>query len=159
MDFRQIVENRYSMRQFQPTKVPEKIIKEIIELAKLAPSAGNLQSYRVIVSKEKVTNIEAPINLIICADPERSAARYGERGRNLYALQDATIFGAYLQLAIVNAKLASVWVGAFKENRVRNLLKIPDNLKPVAVICAGCPIGEKSGRRRRSYEEIVLKTV
>ncbi len=159
MDFKKVIEKRYSTRQFQATSVPENIIRKIIDLAKLAPSAGNLQSYRVVITKEKVTNIEAPLYLVICADPERSAARYGDRGRNLYAVQDATIFGSYLQLAIVDAGLASVWVGAFKENRVRHLLNIPENLKPIAVICLGYPVGEKSGKNRRKFKEIVLKTV
>ena len=156
MEFKKVVKKRYSMRQFQPTQVPEKLIKEIIELSKLAPSAGNLQSYKVVITKEKVTNIEAPLNLIICADPERSSQRYSERGRKLYAIQDATIFAAYLQLAIVEAGLASVWIGAFRENRIRNLLKIPEYLKPIAIIPLGYAIGEKSGRRRRSFGEIIL---
>ncbi len=155
MEFKQVVEKRYSMRQFQPTQVPENIVREIIDLAKLAPSAGNLQSYKVVITKEKVTNIEAPLNLVICADPKRSAAKYGERGRSLYAIQDATIFGAYLQLAIVDAGLASVWIGAFREKRIKDLLKIPENLKPIAVIPLGYPVGEKFGRRRRSFEEII----
>ena len=159
VDFRKVIEKRYSTRQFQATSVPEAIVREIINLAKLAPSAGNLQSYKVVITKEKVTNIKAPLNLVICSDPETSAERYGDRGRNLYAVQDATIFAAYLQLAIVDAGLASVWVGAFNENKVRKILKIPQELKPVAVICLGYPIGEKSGRRRRKFKEIVFKTV
>ena len=158
MDFTKAVEKRYSMRQFQSTQVPEKIIREIIELAKLAPSAGNLQSYKVVISNKKITNIEAPLNLVICADLEKSAARYGKRGSSLYALQDATIFGAYLQLAIVNAELASVWIGAFREKRVKNLLKIPEKLKPIAIIPLGYPVGEKSGRRRRKFKDIVIDT-
>jgi nitroreductase len=158
MDLNKVVEKRYSMRSFKSTAVPEKIIREIIELAKLAPSAGNLQSYKVLITKEKVTHVEAPLYLVICMNPERSAARYGERGRSLYALQDATIFASYLQLAIVNAGLASVWVGAFREGRVKRQLQIPDGLKPIAIICTGYPAIEKFGRRRRSYEEIVIRT-
>lgn len=155
MKFKEIVEKRHSIRQFRSKQVSETKVREIIDLAKLAPSAGNLQSYRVVLTKEKVTSIKAPLNLIICADLERSATRYGERGRNLYAIQDATIFGAYLQLAIVDVGLASVWVGAFRENRIRNLLKIPENLKPIAVIPLGYLVEEKSGKRRRSFEKIM----
>lgn len=155
MEFKDVVNKRYSMRQYLPTEVPEKIVREVIELAKLAPSAGNLQAYQVYITKEPVTYIEAPLYLVVCADIERSASRYGERGRSLYAIQDATIFAAYLQLAIVEAGLASVWVGAFREGRVKRQLKIPDNLRPIAIIAMGYPVGEKSGRRRRSYEEFV----
>ncbi len=155
MDFEEVVRKRFSIREYEPREVPEKIIREVIDLAKLAPSAGNLQSYKVIVTKKKVTNIEAPLNLIICADLKKSASKYGERGRNLYSIQDATIFAAYVQLALTNAGLGSVWVGAFNENGIKNLLKIPENLKIVAVIPLGYPAGEKSGRHRRNYEEIV----
>ncbi len=156
MDFKKVVEKRYSMRHFHPTRVSEEKIKEIINLAKLAPSAGNLQSYKVVISDKQVANIKAPVHLIICADPEKSASRYGDRGRSLYSLQDATIFAAYLQLAIVNTGLASVWVGAFNEAKIKSLLKIPKNLRPIAIVSFGYPIGEKSGRRRRSYEEILF---
>lgn len=158
MEFRQVVLKRFSMRQYYPAEVPESMVREIIELSKFAPSAGNMQSYKVAITKEKVTNIDAPLNLVICADLERSARRYGDRGRNFYAIQDPTIFGAYLQLAIVDNGLASAWVGAFKESGIRNLLKLPEHLKPIAVIPMGYPIGEKSGRRRRSFEEIVWHT-
>lgn len=157
MDFKQVVENRYSIRKFLPKEIPDDIVRDVIELAKLAPSAGNLQSYKVVITKEKVCHLEAPLNLIICADPEKSATRYGDRGRYLYTLQDATIFASYLQLTLVDEKLASCWVGAFSERRVRNTTKIPENLKPIAVICVGYPAIEKSGRRRRSYEEIIWK--
>jgi len=156
MEFKEVVTSRYSIRKFKSTQVPESIIREIINLAKLAPSAGNLQSYKVVVTRQKVTTIEAPLYIVVCADFERSGARYGRRGRNLYALEDATIFASYLQLAIVDAGLASVWVGAFREKRIRNLFKIPESLKPIAVICLGYPTIEKSGRKRRSYEEIIL---
>lgn len=155
MDFKDVVNKRYSIRCYKPIEIGEKVIREAIEVAKLAPSAGNLQSYKVYITKEKVTYIEAPLYLVICADPEKSASRYGERGRELYALQDATIFASYLQLAMVEAGLATAWVGAFREGRVRRQLKIPDNLRPVVIIAMGHPVGEKTERRRRRYEEFV----
>ena len=157
MELKKAVKKRYSIRQFKFTPVPKKKVREIIELAKLAPSAGNLQSYKVVITKEKVTQqVDAPIYLIVCADCEKSATRYGERGKNLYAIQDATVFASYLQLAIVDTGLASVWVGAFREGRIKRQLKIPKNLRPIAVICLGYSIGEKSGRKRRKYEEILI---
>lgn len=156
MLFDKVVNQRYSIRQFQSKEVPEDIIKKVIKLAQLAPSAGNLQSYQVFITKEKITYIDAPIYFVICADPEKSASRYGDRGKNLYAIQDATIFGAYLQLALVDAGLASVWIGSFREGRLMRQLNIPNSLKPIAIIAAGYSNVEKSSRRRRSFEEIAV---
>ncbi|KKQ94566.1 MAG: Nitroreductase [Candidatus Woesebacteria bacterium GW2011_GWB1_39_10b] len=154
MELKEAIMKRFSIRQYRPTPVPENIIRNIIELAKLAPSAGNLQSYKVYITKQKLA-YDAPISFVVCADPEKSASRYGDRGRNLYAIQDATIFASYLQLAIVDAGMSSAWVGAFREGKIRSLLKIPDNLKPIVIITVGYPAIEKSDRRRRSFEEIV----
>lgn len=159
MDFNKVIKKRHSIRQFRPIEVPDKLVKEWIETAKLAPSAGNLQSYQVAVTKQKLTPIDSPLNLVICADPDRSASRYGERGRSLYSIQDATIFGAYLQLAIVNSGSASVWIGAFDENKIKKILNLPKNLKPVTIIAVGYPAGEKTERKRRSFEEILVTPV
>lgn len=137
MVFKDVLKKRHSVRKFQETEISDKIIKEILELANLAPSAGNLRSYKVITTREKVLSIEAPVYLIICSAPEISAARYGDRGRNLYSIQDATIFAAYIQLIIVDMGLSSVWVGAFNENRIKRVLKIDKELRPIAII----PIG------------------
>jgi nitroreductase len=156
MDFEKTVKQRSSIRQFKKVPVPPKIVRQAIELAKLAPSAGNLQAYKVVITKEKIGNVDAPLYLVICADSKKSASRYGDRGKNLYAIQDATIFAAYLQLALVNHGLASCWVGAFSEGRLKTQLKIPDNLKPIAIISVGYPAVQKSVRNRRSYKEIVL---
>lgn len=157
MDFRDVVIKRYSVRHFQSTAVPQKLIKKAIELAKLAPSAGNLQSYKVVITHEKIVSIDAPLYLVICADPDNSASRYGSRGRSLYAIQDATIFASYLQLVLIDLGLASVWVGAFSDKVVRKSLHLSKNLRPIAVIPVGYPIVEKHGRKRRSYEEILFK--
>src|SRR5689334_11953321 len=47
MDVVEAVASRYSCRAFLPTPVPEKIIRDIVERAARAPSAGNMQPWRV----------------------------------------------------------------------------------------------------------------
>ncbi len=78
------------------------------------------------------------------------------RGRDLYAIQDATIFTAYLQLAIVSAGLASTWVGSFHEEDLKKSLNLPEHLKIVALIPFGYPDAEPAPRERKNIEEILL---
>jgi nitroreductase len=161
MNFKDVIRSRYSIRKFLDKDVPDALVAEIIELAKLAPSAGNLQAYKVVVVRdEKIKkafySIKAPVFLVICALPEASGARYGDRGRNLFSIQDATIFTSYIQLAAVDLGLATVWVGAFREDKVREILGLTKELKPIAIVPLGYPAEEKSERKRRSLEEIVL---
>ena len=138
MELKEVIKKRHSVRKFRSLDISSDMIWEIIELAKTAPSAGGLRAYEIMVTPQKVTNqVDAPFYIVICADLEKSAKRYGDRGRNLYAIQDATIFGAYVQLIAVDMGLATVWIGAFNEDKVREALTIDKHLRPIAII----PIG------------------
>lgn len=139
MNLTDVIYKRHSVRKYRmDMAVPDELVSEIIELAKEAPSAGGMRAYRVFITRLKVTNqVDCPVYLVICSDPDKSASRYGDRGRDLYSLQDATIFGAYVQLVAVDKGLSSVWIGAFNEGRVKKLLDISGNLRPVAIICLG----------------------
>jgi len=159
MKFKDVLKRRQSIREFKDTDIPDKKIRKMLRLAGLAPSAGNRQAFKVVVViKGRLTNIKAPVELVVCAAPEVSGIKYGDRGRNLYSIQDATIFAAYLQLVITDMGLASVWIGAFREGRIKKELGLDDSLRPIAIIALGYPVTEKSGKRRRkSLEQIVWK--
>ena len=137
MNFRDVLKKRHSVRKYLDAEVPDETVLEIVALAHATPSAGGLRGYQVIVSKEPVVSIRAPVYLVICARPGAYAARYGRRGTDLYALQDATIIAAYIQLIAVDMGLATVWIGAFREGKVRRLLGLSDDLRPVAVLPLG----------------------
>lgn len=134
MELREAIRIRKSIRTFSQKDVPDIVLHELIEAAKKGPSAGGIRGYEGIVSRE-VTAYGSPVSVVICINQDAYTSRYGDRGRDLYAIQDGTIFGAYLQLLLVEAGLCSVWVGAFREGRVRRILKT--ELKPIAIIALG----------------------
>lgn len=164
MDFREVVQNRKSVRAYKKQAVEEEKIDKILELVNLAPSAGNLQAYKIFVVKDKNVKREltlaamgqecistASIALVFCAVPEESAIKYGERGRKLYAIQDATIACAYAQLAATEMGLSSCWVGAFDEHKVQNILNT--SLLPVAILPIGYPAETPSRPPRKPLAE------
>lgn len=170
MEFEDALKARRSVRKFKDEKIPDEKIRKVLELANSAPSAGNLQAFRVVIVKDK--NIreglsgaalgqssvaEAPVNLVICAVPEESAVKYGDRGRELYSLQDATIFAAYIQLAATSLGLSSVWVGAFDEDEVEEVLRLEENIRPIAIIPLGYPAEKPARKERKSLKEIIYK--
>jgi len=122
------------VRSFQSTDVPDELLNEIISLARKGPTAGGIRGYQAVITRELKT-YGAPVCIVICINPEAYAPRYGARGTDLYAIQDGAIFGAYLQLLLVDYGLASVWVGAFLERRVKKILST--ELRPVAIIALG----------------------
>ena len=135
MNLEEVIKKRKSIRSFKRIDVPDEILEQIISLARLAPSAGAIRGYEVIITRERIMSIDAPVYLIICANPDVYAERYGDRGKDLYSIQDATIFGAYIQLLLVDRGLASVWIGGFRTNKIQRLLNITS--RPVAILALG----------------------
>jgi len=174
MEFKEVLEKRRSIRKFKSTEIPDEKIREILQLAQLSPSAGNVQAYKIKVIKNEKDRqklpeatfssqgsrqewiASAPVVLIICADVDESEKRFGERGKNFYAIQDATIFTAYVQLAIASLGLTSSWLGNFNEEKLRDSFNLPENLKVVALIPFGYPDGEPESRTRKTLDEILL---
>jgi nitroreductase len=150
-DFFETVRHRHSVRKYQTARAVEaEKLHAILEIACAAPSAGDLQAYRVVAVTDAAVRralshaaldqafvAEAPVCLVFCAEAERSAARYGERGRALYAVQDATIAAAYAQLAAVAAGMACAWVGSFDDTAVREVLQLDRRYTPIALITVG----------------------
>jgi nitroreductase len=146
----EIFKKRKSTRRFASKEVEKEKLDEILEVARSAPSAGNLKAREISAVtdsklKEKLAEAalgqnfvaEAPIVLVFSAVPNQSAKKYGQRGRDLYSLQDATIAASFAWLQAVALGLCGVWVGAFDEEEARNILNLGEDKKPVALL----PIG------------------
>jgi nitroreductase len=161
MELVDAIKGRRSIRGFQDTPVEASVIKEIIELSNLAPSAGNLQPRDFIIVKDEETKknlahaaldqdflAEAPIVIVVCANYQRCSS-YGNRGRELYSLQDSAAAIQNMLLAVVDKGLSSCWVGAFDEHAVSTLLDLPSMIRPVALIPIGHSKEEKTGHGSR----------
>ncbi|MDD5489981.1 MAG: nitroreductase family protein [Candidatus Moranbacteria bacterium] len=141
---------RKSVRSFKPNPVEKEKLDEILAAANSAPSAGGLRARKIVAVEDKKmraniseaafgqTSIaEAPLVLAFVALPKVSAKKYDERGKNLYAVQDATLAASFAWLQAVDLELSSVWVGGFEEEKVRKVLDLGENERPIALL----PIG------------------
>jgi nitroreductase len=97
----------------------------------------------------------APVSLVFCANPERSQSHYGQRGKDLYCIQDATIAAVFAMLAVQAEGLGCVWVGAFDEKDVSAALEIPKSHIPVAILPIGYAAEIPDARPRRKLGELV----
>jgi nitroreductase len=167
-DFFQTVRHRHSVRRYQAdVPIDRAHLHGVLEMALAAPSAGDLQAYQLAVVQDETLRGalaelsgeeflgEAPVNIVVSADPERSARRFGDRGRELFAVQDATIAAAYIQLAAVAEGLGSAWAGGFDADQVRRTVEIPAELEPVAILALGYPAEIPEATPRRKLNELV----
>ena len=104
---------------------------------------------------EQTFMAQAPVVLVFCANPARSSRRYGQRGVRLYSIQDATIACTFSMLAATELGLATVWIGAFDDDAVRQAIRLPDALLPVAMLPIGYAGEHPEPTGRRKLEDLV----
>jgi nitroreductase len=158
VDIKDSIVNRHSIHSFSDKKISPDVIIEILTLANLAPSAGNLQARDFIIVddtaiKQKLSAAalhqdfitEAPILIVVCANINRISA-YGHRGFELYCIQGSAAAIEHILLLAVEYGLGACWVGAFNEPAVATILKVPSHIRPTALL----PIGYSKEKPTRT---------
>ena len=163
--FFQIVKKRRSVRSFLDKPVESWKLQTILKTVLLAPSAANLQSFKIFVvtdKKRKVRlvmaadcqqHVNAPIVLIFCTNPKRIKTKFGRRGEKVFSLQDATIAATYSQLVATSLGLSSIWIGRFSEDGIRKIIRT--RLRPIAIISIGYSKEMPKPKKIKKLAEIV----
>ena len=167
MEFLEAIRERRSIRNFQKKGIPKEIVDKLIDSLIWAPSAGNLQARKFFFVKdarlkEDIADAalgqsfiaEAPLVIVGCTD-SRISSKYGERGEYLYTIQDVAVSIMGMMLVAHENGLGTVWVGAFREEEVFDILKLPKSLRPVAIVPIGYPVKIPSPPPRVSREQAV----
>jgi nitroreductase len=167
MEFAEVVRKRRSVRHFNnKLSVSDEDVRELLDAAVSAPSAGNIQPWRFVVlrsleSRERLATAlhqrwatAAPVVIAVCVDPRPCAARYGDRGERLYAIQDTAAAAANILMAAVDKGLASCWVGAFDTAAVAEALGVTAPITPVAILPIGYSAESAGKPARRPLSEV-----
>lgn len=172
MDIFEAIKNRRSIRAFERKAVSEEQVGRLIDAARHAPSAGNIQPWEFVVVRDQQIKQqlsiaalnqtfieEAPVVIVVCANEARSGQGYGSRGVNLYCIQDTAAATENMLLTVCAMGLGACWIGAFREEMVRQALNTPTHVRPVAIIPVGYTSEKPVPRRRRPIKEIVHREI
>jgi len=168
MDFKEVIQSRRSVRKFRAEEIEEEDLREILEAARLAPSANNLQPWKfVVVKSDKKKRLiaqaaggqefvgEAPVIIVACA-----TGRGGFIGGYMESWPvDVAISITHLLLAAWDRGLGTCWVGDFDEDKVKEICEIPPEVRVVALIPVGYPVKIPQAVPRRPLEKIMSKDV
>lgn len=168
MDFLELIKKRRSIRSFNQQKpVSKEQISQILEAGRWAPSAHNLQDWYFVVVKSQKTKeklvgaaqgqsflAEAQVVIVVCADLRLADRQSSRHGKDFYTLQDSAIATQNMWLEATALGLGACWIGAFDEEAVKNILKLADYLRPVALLPIGYAGEKLSPTPRRKLEEI-----
>jgi nitroreductase len=166
MDFSELIRQRYSVRAYKPTAVPDEILAQVLEAGRLAPTAANKQPFRVIVIHTKGREAElrriyhrdwftqAPLILCVCTVRAEAWKRAMYDGKS-HADVDATIVMDHMVLAAADLGLGTCWIAAFDPAAAREVLELPSEVEPVLFTPLGFPNDQPKPKERRPLEELV----
>ena len=166
MSLIEIIKKRRSIRKFKSDPIEKEKIDQLIEALIWAPSARNLQSrkFYFVKSKEMIAKLTQETNrnfdplpplFIVCCLNKNLKEAFGDRGENLYAIMDVSASIENLLLTATELGLATLWMGSFDEEVVKNALEIPDNLRPVSIVPVGYSDDQPPAPPRVDKEEAI----
>ena len=166
MNFLDNAKKRYSVRSYKSQKVEQEKLDLILEAARVAPTAANLQPVRLLVVQEKegLAKIEkaaniynAPLAVIVCADHSTAWTRPFDKKQT--GDIDASILTDHMMLQASELGLGTVWVCYFKPDILSQEFNLPENLEPVNILVIGYADEEPADPDRHGKTRIPLDTL
>jgi nitroreductase len=166
MDFVELTKRRHSVRSYQNTPVEKEKILQILEAARMAPSACNLQPLKfIIITNPDIMNSittevysgkwlqSAPVIIAVCGDHSSSWKR---RDGKDHCDIDVAIAIDHLTLAAADLGLGTCWICAFQAALCHKLLELENHYEVIALVPLGYPTDDAaSAKSRKMMEEIV----
>ena len=166
MDVFKAIEARRSVRSYKSTPIEDEKLKRILEAGRLAPSATNRQPWHFIVVTDSTVKeslrdaysqdwfVSAPVILIVCAEPSKAWVR--SRDGEEYWKVDAAIAMQNMVLCAAGEGLGTCWIAAFNEQSAKSTLRIPPDVRVVAMTPIGYPGPDDEARKeKKPLQEIV----
>lgn len=167
MELLDIIKSRKSVRSFQKKKIDRKLMLEILEAGRLAPSACNYQPWQFIVVDEPgvLRQIReayprdwfagAPQIIVICGNKKESWKRPVDAKDHCDI--DVAIATDHITLMAASKGLGTCWVCNFNPEKVSEALQLPENLEPMILLPIGYPLDTLTieEKKRKNPDEVI----
>ena len=162
MTVSEAIRKRYSCRSYQEKTVEQDKLDQLLEAARLAPSAKNLQDWRFVVVTERqtrhkvaeFTNRPEVFNkagvIIAACSISKEVMRCGQA----VAPIDVSIALEHIALQATELGLGTCWIGSFETEKVRATLGIPADIHIIELMTVGFPADEPKQPNREPIEKI-----
>ncbi|MCJ7613180.1 nitroreductase family protein [Candidatus Bathyarchaeota archaeon] len=153
-----VILGRRSIRRYEDKEIPQAVLDKIVEAGRQSPSAVNKQPYRFVIVtdsglKKELKSLfsrfleKAPVVIVGCANTK--ALLTGK-----WATVDTAIALENMVLAAWSLGVGSCWIGSFNEQKTKELLKIPEDWKVVALVTFGYPAETPNPRKKKPVDEL-----
>lgn len=166
MKFNELAKQRVSIRSYTKRPVSKKMLAEVLEAGRLAPTACNYQPFQFVVVKEPENLAalaegypapwfaEAPVVIAVCIQASKAWKRKKHDDKS-YADVDGAIAADHMTLAAVELGLGTCWIGAFNPKVIRKALQVPRSIEPLILLTLGHPNEKGRPKNRKSLDELV----
>ena len=156
------IKNRYSCRNYLDKSIEKEKLNQVLEAARLAPSAKNLQDWRFVIVTDKEPKrklVEAANNqtflekagvIIIACTNSDYVMRCGQPA----GIIDVAIALEHICLQATALGLATCWIGAFYPEKVKPIVGIPADITIVELMAIGYPADKPRTSGREPVEKI-----
>ena len=165
MEIIEAIRSRRSIRKYQDRAIEPERLMRVLDAGRIAPSAKNLQDWKFIVVRDgekrrrlaeaamgQAQVAAAPVVIAACATKPDNIMPCGQL---CYPI-DLAIALDHMSLAAVAEGLGTCWIGAFYEDRVKEILGIPAGVRVTSMLTLGYPAESPAARPRKKQEEIVV---
>ena len=164
MKFSELIRKRYSVRAYRPDPVEDEKLQQVLEAARLAPTAANRQPFRLLIIPtagreaelqriyKRSWFVQAPLVLCACALPAEGWVRMDGKP---YVDVDVTIAMDHLILAATDLGLGTCWIAAFDPVAAREVLELPEGVEPIVFTPLGYPADEPWAKQRKPISDLV----
>ena len=166
MNVYEAIKTRRSVRSYQDKPIPEEVLTRILEAGRMAPSGGNRQPWKFVVVTDKETRKrlgKAANNQHFVSEAPVIIAAVGLNSKKIMSCGipadpvDVAVAIDHMTLAAVEEGLGTCWIGAFSQEKVCKILKIPSSFKVIELLPLGYPADSPGPKVRKSLEEIVCQ--
>jgi len=163
MDVSEAIRQRYSCRHYQDKPLEQNTLAAVLEAARQAPSAKNLQDWRLVVVTDKQTKkklaaaannqtfLEEAGAIIVACTVSDHVMRCGQAVGPI----DVAIALEHIALQATELGLATCWIGSFYPDKVKPIVGIPDSVTIVELMALGYPADPPKEHRREPTDRIV----
>ena len=175
MSFLDLVNKRYSVRNYKTTPIPQEKVIRCVEAARLSPSACNSQPWKfIIIDQPELVNelakaafegimnfnnfvFKAPVLVLIVSERQNLSAKFGSLVKNKnFSLMDIGIAAEHFCLQAAEEELGTCMLGWFNEKKVKKILSIPKFKRVELIISVGFSNDEKIPiKKRKNMDEIL----
>jgi nitroreductase len=158
MDVFKAIETRRSIRKYADRRIPDDLMRKILEAGRLAPSAANRQPWAVIVVRDRDMKKSIAIACNDCdyvAGCDVFVACIGDPQDRWYEIDGAIVLENMVLTAWDNG-IGSCYVGYFNEEHLKSLIHIPPDMRVVSCLAMGYPAESPDARPRKNFDDLVF---